>query len=73
MEGAQTCGMFLSDLTYDNAESLTQNVHHGEAVVESEADKEAAQTELQEASRERRGNACQKKLVKSTLHHVTSN
>lgn len=57
MERSRTCGI-LSDLTYDNAESLTQNVHHGEAVVESEADKEAAQTELQEASRERRGNTC---------------
>lgn len=50
--------MILSDLTYDNAKSLTQNVHHSEAVVKCEADKEAAQTELQEASRERRGNTC---------------
>ena len=32
-------------LTYDNGNLLTQNVHHGEAVVESETDKETANAE----------------------------
>lgn len=42
--------------TYHNTIWLTQNVHHGEAVVESETDEESAQTELPKVGDERCGN-----------------
>lgn len=48
------------EMTYDNIVQLTQNVHHGEAVVESETDEEATQTELPKACAESRCNTCGK-------------
>lgn len=45
-------------MTYRNMFQLTQNVHHRETVVESEADEETAQTELPEVTDEGGRNTC---------------
>jgi hypothetical protein len=50
-------------MTYGNEFLLTQDVHHREAVVESEADEEATQAESPKAVGECSRNTCNEKSV----------